>query len=96
MANELTGNPLIVDTAVDATDPAGYPALNIVSIVWDAPTAVGDDLLISDQSGKVLIETKAYAAGAGVRGEVPAGYPILNKRINVETIDGGTLYIYLK
>jgi hypothetical protein len=56
MANDFTGNPIVLDTFTSAIDvassmgfPSGYP-LKVNSIEWQNPTAEGDTALITDKA----------------------------------------------
>jgi hypothetical protein len=90
MANNLTANPKVIDTA--ATIHA-YP-LRVRKMEW-FPTTTGDDLLIVDNGGNTVWSLKAIAAdtneGIGYHGPEDT---VINGII-VSTIDNGTLYIFV-
>ena len=90
MANNLTGNPWVIDTAaVITTGP-----VRVVSAEWQEPTA-GNDLTILDNSGNTIYDDNAIAGGSGIRLEVKIADTLFNG-FNVSVIDGGTLYVYIK
>ena len=90
MANNLTGNPWIIDTADTITTGPVY----VVSAEWQEPTAA-DDLTIVDNSGNTIYDDNAIAGGTGIRLEVKLGGAVYNGFI-VSVIDGGTLYVYIR
>jgi hypothetical protein len=86
MANDLTGNPLSVDTAAVITTKT----VEIIKMTWKGATAT-NALSVTDNSGHALWSMIASTAFHDLQldGLVAAG-------INVVTIASGTLYIYLK
>lgn len=59
MANNLTTNPWTIDTVMSSP----YKAyVWIKDLTWDEQTAGGDQLVIIDQNGKPIIDTKASGA----------------------------------
>ena len=59
MANNLTTNPWTIDTVM----AAAYPSyVRIRDLTWDEQAASGDQLVIVDQHGKLIIDTKASGA----------------------------------
>jgi len=91
MANNLTGNPLVIDTAATITT---YPT-KVKFMRW-TPTTTGDDLLVVDNAGNTIWTYKALAADAnqGITFDLTLDGAVCNG-IVVSTIDNGTLYIYL-
>ena len=90
MANNLTGNPWIIDTA--ATITTGL--VTVTAAEWQEPTAA-DDLTITDNAGNTIYDDNAVAGGTGIRLEVKIANTQFNGFI-VSVIDGGTLYVYHK
>ena len=89
MANDLTGNPWVIDTAaVITTGPA-----TVLKSEWQEPTAA-DDLTILDNGGNTIYDDNAIAGGSGIRLEVKIAGQM--NGFNVSVIDGGTLYVYVK
>lgn len=68
MANDITGNPWFLDT----TGTIYTDKVKIESIVWSDQVAAGDQLLIKDNNGKTILDTKASAANTeqwfGIKG----------------------------
>ena len=90
MANDLTDSPLKIDTA--ATVLAG--SFFIPRMVWQEPSAAGEDLIVNDSAGRTLWDENAYTGGTGISIE-----QVLNQICNgvvVHTIDSGTLFIYYR
>ena len=88
MANDLAGSPYKIDTAGFVTNRL----LTVLQIVWQEPSAAGQNLLVLDSNGRILWEETTLAGGTGVSIEQD-----INTRcdgIDVPTIDSGTLYIY--
>jgi hypothetical protein len=95
MGNDLTGNPLIIDTAFNAAEKAQFAGpFHIVSAEWQEPTAA-DDLTITDNAGTVIYDDNAIAGGSGIRLDVKMNGVVTNG-FDVDVIDGGTLYVYIK
>lgn len=58
MANNFTSNPWTIDSVM-ASPYQAY--VRIKDLTWDEQTAAGDQLVIIDQHGKLIIDTKASA-----------------------------------
>lgn len=90
MANVYASLRWIIDTAgVISTDK-----LRISCMEW-VPAATGDDLAIVDNAGEA-IWTVTDALTGGRAGVELMDTEINTEGLNVSTIGGGTLYIYLK
>lgn len=68
MANNLTGNPLKIDTATASnaamtTLPNNMP-LDVRFIYWESPAAAADKIQFTDTNGLVLFEATAEVAPA--------------------------------
>ena len=59
MANDITGNPWVLDTG-SATAIRTSP-IKVKSMEWRPETAVGDDLAVTDNAGHELWTEKALA-----------------------------------
>ena len=96
MANDLTGNPWIIDTAFDSTEIADWNGPVRVQLMrWQEPTA-DDDLTITDNSGTTIFDENALAGGTGISTEWGfGGNGVVFNGFNVTVIDGGTLYVYI-
>ena len=93
MANDFTSNPWVLDAA-GATSAWTYP-VKILKMVWDQPTAAGDDLSVTDGSSNVIWNHKAIAGGAGIY-YTSEFYGRSWDGFYLTTLDTGTLYVYLK
>jgi hypothetical protein len=91
MANDLTGNPLKVDTAAAITT---HPT-HVFRMVW-TPTTAGDDILVEDNGGSDLWAYKAIAADSNQAIAYEREFNSQVNGITVTTIDHGTLYIYIR
>ena len=95
MGNDLTGNPLIIDTAFAGSEITDWDGpVHVISAEWQEPTAA-DDLTITDNSGTTIYDDNAIAGGTGIRLDVKIGGVTYNG-FNVTVIDGGTLYVYIR
>lgn len=93
MANDWSGNPAVIDTTEDKTIQ-----LLIHYLEYHAASN-GDDLVVKDSHGNILWQIKALVAAPDNESEAIERSPKFDRwvqGINVETIDGGTLYIYLR
>ena len=96
MANDLTGNPLFVDTVAGAK--TGEMTLQLV--VWTADEtgtkdiAADDDFKLTDAEGRFLCGKRATFAGDDGAWPLPLGLPV--NGVIVSKLDGGVCTIYTK
>lgn len=95
MSNDLTGNPLVIDTA--ASSVLVTRRLEILRMRWVAKSAsAGDDLDVHDGDGvsrwASVASSSNYVESEGWHPD----YPLVITGLIVPTIDSGTLYIYLR
>ena len=96
MANDLTSNPLFIDTA----NGAKTGDLSIQSIAWVADQTGGkdiaadDDFLLTDTAGRRLAGKRATVAGDDGFWSFPNGLRV--DGIIVTALDGGHCYIYIR
>jgi hypothetical protein len=89
MANDLTGNPLIVDTA--ASTVLTTENLYVKSIRWVAPAAVaGNAVAVKTPAGKMLWESTAAGANYVEEALIEANW---ETGFQVPTLATGVLYI---
>jgi tetrahydromethanopterin S-methyltransferase subunit H len=90
MANDITGNPWILDIAGSVTTSP----FKCNYLQW-TPTTDGDDLLVVDNAGNTVWPLKAIAADAnqGISYEKRIDGSI--NGLSITTIDNGTLYVHL-
>jgi hypothetical protein len=100
MANQLNQNPIIITVAL----PLGYKAgtlsslgtpgyLRVVRIMWTAPSATGDQvLIINPKTGFELYRAKATASNVGTDEQQ---FNQIWDDFAVPQIDSGVLRIYL-
>ena len=94
MANDITGNPYVLDTAEAVT------TTNVIvkSIVWTgtegSALAADNDFAITDANGKIIIEKRAAFAGDDLHLPLPMG-GIPYSGITVSKLDGGICYLYI-
>lgn len=90
MANNLTGNPLSIDTAaVIYTRP-----VQINKMVWDSPTTDAHTINVTDNAGHKIFSMTAIAGGTGIMYERDLNETFSG--MNVVTIQSGTLYVYIQ
>ena len=93
MGNSTVGNPWVLDTAATIL-AAGNPVV-VEKMIW-YPNAADDDLIVKDGNGNVKWVVRA-AAGAPNKesygAEVCAACPFDSDGFDLDTIDGGTLYV---
>lgn len=88
MANSVTTNPLVLDTAAAVlTGP-----VHIKAVVFTA--ANGEGLVLSDADGNAVLGLEASTGDLSPSVTIPGG--IKTDGLTVTTIDGGTAYVYLK
>ena len=89
MANNLTGDPLIIDTADAGAVDAKTRTIN--GIRWVNATTASHTAVITDIDGKVIWSCAATGAGftheSNIRFQVSGGF-------KVPTLASGILYIY--
>jgi len=91
MANAYTGNPWILDEAATIKTSG----VSIQKMEW-IPNAAADDLTVKD--GAALIVWDVDALTGGTAGKEVIDFPgVLHiNGFELDTIDGGTLYVYIK
>lgn len=88
MANEFRDRVWRIDTAA-ATNISTDRPLTFASIVWDDATgSAGDNAVIADKDGNVVLSLVADAANQTVT--IPG--PITIPGLRVPTLDAGVLY----
>ena len=98
MANELTNNPLRIDTAATAIASAEL----VQAIQWldddSAPAQIGNGgqliMTINGITTQIYIGTVASQLNGAIAYEAQLPEPVLVKSLIVDTISGGTLYIW--
>lgn len=95
MANDLTANPVFIDTTVGASLARRDGGYKITSIVWDDPSTAGHQLIIDQGSSTdIIFQATAQADNAYVVKEFnPAKFV---PAIRVATMGSGRCLIYLK
>jgi len=91
MANALTGNPLVIDTA-DST-LANFPGVSITKIVWNAPTTIAHTFSIQD-SAKELVAGVCAVANQGVVIDFFPPLRLKSGKWKVPTLSSGKLFVY--
>jgi hypothetical protein len=95
MANSLTGNPIVVDTAGAGT--LLLTRFEVVRIRWvSAGASAGDTVSVQDQHGNVKFAS--VAAGANYVESEGWHYnsPLVFDGLKVPTLSSGTVYIYVR
>lgn len=89
MANDLSANPWVIDTASAAILWPSYIRLH--QIAWTEQAAPGDRVLITDRNGKVVADVRAELANKTVT--FADGW--ING-LKITVLDSGKIYIYIK
>ena len=99
MANDLTSNPLVVDTAAAAAVITSY--INITKIRWvdtGADIAEGGQAIVNNEAGKRIWEHRVGGIGtvADLVPNIESDFiPWLSQKgLTVPTLSAGTLHIY--
>ena len=91
MANDLTKNPWVVDTASGTAILSDWA--DVRSIQWIGGTTAGHAAIVQDKDGTVIWRRLAAAVNANFDTEFQGRW---GRRVNgllVPTLDSGTLYI---
>lgn len=100
MANSMSGDPLIMDTATAnwaANALPGNQSLAVYKISWVNPTTAAHTFSITDATGQVLISSIVTATTAGGVIDLIFNDPIALSKQNgwfLSQISSGKLYIY--
>ena len=92
MANDLTGNPLILDTPAAITLYSNEPRMWIREVIWRNPGTAGDDLVITVNG--VAVSRKSTTSGN-------ADYSVFEQPLGrvesfaLTTLDSGTVEVWL-
>ena len=89
MANNFTANPWVVDTVMATPITQN---LKISNIIWTEQIAAGDQLVIQDQAGNVILDIKASSANIV---QTLGNFQWVNG-LKVTTLTSGKLYIYIR
>lgn len=92
MANDLTANPIRIDSTFSTGDFATKTNVYIKSIVWTRPTTVGHRVTLTDTNGKIIIDEKCAVANENVETSAVFGWV---RGIKCSLIDSGELLIYI-
>lgn len=95
MANVLTRNPIVIDTAGASALLTGR--MDVIKIRWVAPSAsAGNQVDIQDSNGVTSWESVATGNNYVESESWPHDYPLPMQGLLVPTLGSGTVYIYLK
>ena len=92
MANDIGGNPWVIDTA--SATALLETGVWIERIKWNEPSTTGHQAILKDTSDRVIWTYRALAAGNGIAYEADLGGNY--DGLKVTTLGSGTLYIYIK
>jgi hypothetical protein len=94
MSNNITGNPIIVDTAA-STVVTNY-AFTAWMIRWVGGTTAGHTISVQDKNGNVKYASEASGANYVEESHLisPKNESLLFDGLKVPTIGSGTIYIY--
>lgn len=96
MANNLTTNPLIIDTAGATSTVTGIKY--ILAITWTgtehSPIVANNDFSITNKMGNIIVEKRAVANGDDFVLSFPKAVPI--DGLTVAELDAGYCTIWLE
>jgi len=90
MANQVVGNPWIIDTA-SSTLTAGI--VTVVGVRWIGATTNAHEAILTDTGGAVKWRSKHATAQLGV--DTESRVPFSSQGLKVTTLGSGALYLYL-
>ena len=91
MANDITANPVIVDTA--GTSALTSKTFIATKIRWVGATTAGHQAIVQDSSS--VVKFKAEATGANYSESEHFDPPLIFSGLIVPTLGSGTVYIYV-
>lgn len=96
MANDITNNPLVLDTA-DAGDViANLFRITAIKFTVDAGGADNDTCVLTDKVGKVIYEEILNVATSGTLQAPPMNFipPLKTNGLRCTALSGGKVYVY--
>ena len=93
MANVVSGDPFIIDTATDAAITSD--GFICYALAWTS-ASTGDGVSIQDESGIVRYASVGNTANYGERLVFPNDHPLYFNGLKVPTLGSGKVYIYMK
>jgi hypothetical protein len=95
MANDITGNPLVLDTASTST-VVDSRRLRITGVTLDsgASGVAGDQVMLKDKNSKIKVQF-AVDVAKGSR-HVPFNPPVFSDGLIAHTIARGHVLVYLE
>jgi len=97
MANDVLGNPYVLDTAGSAV--AVGSQLKILRMTFYAAVA-GDDIDVANGAGRSFWKIRAVSAAANFEDYAGVHFeliePFIVDGLSITTIDGGELWVWLK
>lgn len=96
MANEITGNPLILDTAAATDVIANLMLITAVKFTVDSGGTDNDTCVLTDKNGKVIYEEILNIVTSGVVQAPPMNFvpPLPSNGLRCTTLSGGKVYVY--
>jgi hypothetical protein len=89
-----TSGVLVINAVGDSLrDTYNGSQFNIKSIVWSGTGLAADDLILEDNAGGNILSLKAGATEFNVQFEFPDRF---FDDVEIDTIDNGTLHIFLR
>jgi len=94
MANDITNNPLIIDTASGSVVTS--KTFVATKVRWVSKSAsAGDDIDVQDGNGKSVWVSVATGANYVEETHFDPDARVIFEGLTVPTLDSGTLYIYV-
>jgi len=91
MANDITHNPWIIDTA----EPVSSKRLTLAKVIWRGPTTAGHALIIHNLAGEIILSVLEATGGANVvqQYDLP---DVVCAGIDIDTLGSGIAYLYFR
>ena len=91
MANDLTKNPWVVDTASATAILSDWA--DVRSIQWIGGAIAGDEAVVQDKDGRVIWRRLAGGANQNFETEFEGRFGMPVNGLKVPTLTSGTIYI---
>ena len=96
MANDITNNPLVLDTAAATDVIANLIRITAIKFTVDAAGTDNDTCVLTDKVGKVIYEEILNVATSGVLQAPPMTFcePLKSNGLRCTALSGGKVYVY--
>lgn len=95
MANVVTGNPFLIDTATDTAIVASGQIFKLYALAWTS-ASIADGLSVQDAAGTVKYSDIQDVTNKPHTLNIPDECPLIFNGLKVPTLTTGTLKLYVK